>query len=208
MSFISGLVVGVLIAIVEVALEHFGPSFGPFALSGNGAFVVPVILVPVALFWGWSWVANRWSGRSDLPTLLYTFGIYLGIGAVAPIDAYGFSQGSTAPAEWGPTLLLTGLIWVLPPAVIGLILFWLFKSGRLPTNFLTLLVGYLVAIPLVLFVPPFGLLFGMGTTSGTAAGHAWRGSGRVFIAIVVIVVMAAAAVGVPYVKTNGLRLPT
>jgi hypothetical protein len=208
MSFINGLVVGIVIALAEVALEHFGPSFGSISFGGNGAFAAPAILIPIALFWGWSWVANRWSGRSDLPTLLYTFGLYLGVGVAAPVDAYVFAQGSTAPTDWGPTLALTGLIWVLPPAVIGLILFWLFKSGRLPTNFITLAIGYLVAIPLVLFLPIFGLLAGMGTTSGTAAGHAWRGSSRVFIAIIVIVIMAAAVVGVPYVLANGFRLPS
>ena len=208
MSFINGLVAGIVIAIVEVALEHYGPSFGGFALSGNGAFVAPVVLIPIALFWGWSWIANRWSGRSDLPTLLYTFGIYLGVGVVAPIDAYLFSQGSTAPTDWGPTLVLTGLVWVLPQAVIGLILFWLFKSGRLPTSFITLAIGYLVALPLFLFVPPFGTMIGMGTTSGTAAGHAWRGSSRALIAIIVILIMGAAVLGIPYVMVNGLTLPS
>lgn len=208
MSFIIGLVMGILIAVIEVALEHFGPSFGPFSLSGNGAFAAPAILIPVALFWGWVWIANRWSGRSDLPTLLYTFGIYLGVGVAAPIDAYAFSQGSTAPTDWAPVVVLTGLIWVLPAAIIGLILFWLFKSGRLPASFITLAVGYLIGLALALFVPLLGLLAAMGTTAGTAAGHAWRGSSRLLVAIIVILVMGAGLFGIPYVLSNGLKLPS
>ena len=60
MGFIAGLVWGVLIAAATVALEHYGPSSEPLhiSLSGNGAIAAPVTLVPLAIFWGWSWLAN------------------------------------------------------------------------------------------------------------------------------------------------------
>jgi hypothetical protein len=212
MSFISGLIAGAVIAITEVALEHYGPSFGPFSLSGNGALAAPVILIPLVLFWGWNWIGNRWSGRSDLPIVLYTFGVYLGTGLVAPIDAVAFPQGGdlpTAVVSSIPSVLFTGLIFVLPPAVLGGILYWLFRSGRLPTNFLTVAIGYLVGLPLAFLVPVLPLpVITMGTVTGTAAGHAWRSPGaRLLIAIIVIALMGAVVFGIPYLLSTGFQPP-
>jgi hypothetical protein len=210
MSFTAGLVAGILIAAIQVALEHYGPSFGPFALSGNGALATPVILVPVALFWGWTWIGNRWSGRSDLPILLYTFGLYLGVGMAAPLNALFFPQNGTSATDALvnsiPSLLLTGLIFVLPPAVIGGFLYWLFKSGRLPTNFITLAIGYLIGLPLALLVPFLPILT-MGTVAGTAAGHAWRSGARLLIAIWVVLLMAFVVFGIPYLLSTGFQMP-
>jgi hypothetical protein len=47
-----------------------------------------------------------------------------------------------------------------------------------------------------------------GVVAGTASGHAWqRQGGRTFIAIVVIVIMAIAVFGIPYVLAKGLTAP-
>lgn len=197
MSFVAGLIAGLFIAGVEVALEHYGPSFGPFSLSGNGAFAAPAVLVPLMIFWGWSWVANRWSGRSLLPTVLYTAGLYLGVGAVSPIDAVLFPQSEASTLMGSlPGLLLSGLVFVLPAALIAGALFWALKSDRLPTNALTLLVGYLVGLPFAVLVP----MITMGTVAGVATGHAWQRPGaRTMIALLVIVLMLIAVFGIPYV---------
>jgi hypothetical protein len=212
MSFGTGLIAGLLIAGSEVALEHYGPSFGPFSLRGNGALAALVILVPLALFWGWTWIGNRWSGRSDLPILLYTFGLYLGVGFAAPLNALFFPPAGTSATDAlvnsVPSLLLTGLIFVLPPAVIGGLIYALFKSGRLPTNFITLTIGYLIGIPLAFLIPQLPLpVVSMGTVAGTAAGHAWRSGGRLLIAIWVILLMALMMFGIPYLLSTGFQLP-
>jgi len=69
MGFIAGLIFGVVIAAVTVALEHYGPSSDSLHLSlnGNGAIAAPEVLVPLAIFWGWSWLANAYAGRSVAP---------------------------------------------------------------------------------------------------------------------------------------------
>ena len=87
MSFIAGLVWGLVVAAIEVASEHYGPSFGPIAFNGNGALAAPLIIVPLAVFRGWTWITNRWSGRSLIPGIAFTVGLYLGVGAASPADA-------------------------------------------------------------------------------------------------------------------------
>lgn len=214
MSFLTGLIAGAFIAITQVALENYGPSFGPFSLSGNGALAAPVILVPLVLFWGWTWISNRWSGRSDLPIILYTFGVYLGVGLAQPISVLVFPQdGSLPPTEAligsVPSLLLVGLIFVLPAAVIGGIFYWLFNSGRLRANFITLVLLYLIAIAIAFLVPVLPIpILTMGIVTGTAAGQAWQHPGsRLFVAIVVLAVMGAVVFGIPYLFSTGFRLP-
>lgn len=215
MSFLTGLVAGAVIAIIQVALEHYGPSFGPFALSGNGALAAPVILVPLVLFWGWTWIGNRWSGRSDLPTVLYTFGVYLGVGLAQLINVVLFPQDGSLPLADSligsvPSLLLVGLIFVLPAAVIGGILYWLFNSGRLRASFLVVALLYLVAIAVAFLVPVLPVpLLTMGIVTGTAAGQAWQNPGsRLFVAIIVLAVMAAVVFGIPYLFSSGFQLPS
>src|SRR5438876_1059704 len=145
MSFITGLMAGILIAAGFAALEHYGsliPPVGPFALSGNGALAATEILVPIAILWGWSWATNRWSGRSLIPTTLYTIGLALGVGAAVPIDAVFFpaTAGSTL-ASAIPGLVATGTIFVLVPAIIAAVIYLPLKSGRIPTNAIVPAIG-------------------------------------------------------------------
>src|SRR3989442_13730871 len=93
MSFITGLIVGIVIAGAWVGLEHYGsliPPIGPFAFSGNGAFAAAEVLVPIAIFWGWSWVTNRWAGRRLIPAIMDRVGLALGVGGAVPNDAAFF----------------------------------------------------------------------------------------------------------------------
>src|SRR5437899_13039601 len=105
MSFITGLIAGILIAAGFVALEHYGsliPPVGPFALSGNGALAATEILVPIAILWGWSCATYRWSGRSLIPPTLYTIGLARGVGVALSIHAVFFT--STAARTLGSAL--------------------------------------------------------------------------------------------------------
>ena len=63
---------------------------------GNGATAVPVMFVPLAIFWGWSWIANAYSGRSVVPMAAYTLALFVGVSLIGPADAYFFPQGSAA----------------------------------------------------------------------------------------------------------------
>ena len=105
MGFLPGLIWGILIAAATVALEHYGPSSEPLHItpSGNGAIAVPVIFVPLAIFWGWSWIANAYSGRSVVPMAAYTIALFLGVSLIGPADAYFFPQGTAAFGvnDWG-----------------------------------------------------------------------------------------------------------
>jgi len=120
MSFIAGLVWGLVIAGLTVAAEHYGPSYRTLSLSGNGALAVISVLVPLAVYRGWTWVTNRWSGRAVVPAIAYVAGLWLGVGFVAPIDVLLYPQGpGSTLVNAIPGLLLSGAVFVLPVALVA-----------------------------------------------------------------------------------------
>ena len=207
MSFIAGLVWGLVVAAIEVASEHYGPSFGPIAFNGNGALAAPLIIVPLAVFRGWTWITNRWSGRSLIPGIAFTVGLYLGVGAASPADAVLFPQGSGSTlANSLPALLATGAIFVLPVALIAAAIYWALRSERFPGTGLVITILYLIGVALSLY-PQLGTIVSGGIIAGTAAGHSWRVAGsRLLISILVIILMAVAVVGIPYVREGATPL--
>jgi len=210
MGFISGLVWGVLIAAATVALEHYGPSSEPLhiSLSGNGAIAAPVVLVPLAIFWGWSWLANAYSGRSALPIAAYTLALLVGVSAIGPADAYFFPQ-NTAAITANDLLagLFQGILFVGFVAVVAAPLYWVLRS-RIGQSRILIWLLYLVSLAIAAFVPGFGTIVAGGVVAGVASGHAWqRQGGRTFIAIVVIVIMLLAVFAIPYVFAYGLTAP-
>ena len=210
MGFIAGLIWGVLIAAATVALEHYGPSSEPLhiSLSGNGAIAAPVVLVPLAIFWGWSWLANAYSGRSALPIAAYTLALVLGVSAIGPVDAFFFPQG-TATLTVNDLLagLFQGCRFVGFGAVIAAPIYWVLRS-RIGQSRILIWLLYLVSLAIAAFVPGFGTIVAGGVVAGVASGHAWqRQGGRTFIAIVVIVIMLLAVFAIPYVFAYGLTAP-
>jgi hypothetical protein len=210
MGFLAGLVWGVLIAAATVALEHYGPSSDPLhiSLSGNGAIAAPVILVPLAIFWGWSWIANAYAGRSVVPIAAYTLALLLGVSLMGPADAFFFPQDS---AGLGVNDFLGGLfqgvLFVGFVAVVAAPIYWVLRS-RIGTSRILIWLLYLVSLAIAAFVEGFGTIVAGGVVAGVASGHAWqRQGGRTFIAIVVIVIMLLAVFAIPYVLTNGLTAP-
>jgi hypothetical protein len=210
MGFLAGLIWGVLIAAATVALEHYGPSVEPLriSLSGNGAIAVPVVFVPLAIFWGWSWLANAYSGRSIVPMTAYTIALLLGVSVIGPADAFFFPQNA---AQLGVNDFLAGLfqgcLFVGFVAVIAAPIYWVLRT-RVGTSRILIWLLYLVSLAIAAFVPGFGTIVAGGLVAGVASGHAWqRQGGRTFIAIIVIVIMLLAVFAIPYVLANGLTAP-
>ncbi|MDP9274642.1 MAG: hypothetical protein M3O99_03475 [Chloroflexota bacterium] len=210
MTFLAGLIWGLLIATATVALEHYGPSSDPLHISlrGNGAIAAPVILVPLAIFWGWSWIANAFAGRSVVPIATYTLALLLGVSLIGPADAFFFPQNS---AELGVNDFLGGLfqgcLFVGFVAVVAAPIYWVLRS-RIGQSRILIWLLYLVSLAIAYIVPGLGTIVAGGVIAGVASGHAWqRQGGRTFIAIIVIVIMLLAVFGIPYLVANGLSAP-
>jgi hypothetical protein len=60
LAILAGYVAGVVVILVELAAERSGIEVGSYALSGNGALIVPFILVPFALYPGWAACSRPW----------------------------------------------------------------------------------------------------------------------------------------------------
>jgi len=210
MGFIGGLVWGLVIAAATVALEHYGPSSEPLriSLSGNGAIAAPIMLVPLAIFWGWSSIANAYAGRSVVPIAAYTLALLLGVSAIGPADAYFFPQNA-AVLDVNDFLggLFQGILFVGFVAVVAAPIYWVLRS-RIGQSRILIWLLYLVSLAIAAFVQGFGTIVAGGVVAGVASGHAWqRQGGRMFIGIIVIVIMALAVFGIPYVVANGLSAP-
>src|SRR6266566_2365316 len=184
MGFIAGLIWGLLIAAATIALEHYGPSSEPLhvSLSGNGAIAAPIVLVPLALL--------------------------LGVSAIGPVDAYFFPQNA-AVLDVNDFLggLFQGILFVGFVAVVAAPIYWVLRS-RIGQSRILIWLLYLVSLAIAAFVQGFGTIVAGGVVAGVASGHAWqRQGGRTFIGIIVIVIMALAVFGIPYVVANGLSAP-
>ncbi len=210
MGLLAGLIWGLVIAAITVALEHYGPSSEPLhvSLSGNGAIAAPVVLVPLAIFWGWSSIANAYAGRSVVPIAGYTLALLLGVSAIGPADAFFFPQNA-AQISVNDLLggLFQGILFVGFVALVAAPIYWVLRS-RIGHSRILIWLLYLVSLAIAAFVPGFGTIVAGGVVAGVASGHAWqRQGGRTFIAIVVIVIMLLAVFAIPYVLANGLTAP-
>ena len=198
MSLLAGLIAGVLIAAIYLLAGHFRIETPQFTIAGNGtlALATASVLVPLAILWGWTWVSDRWSGRSGPRLLLFTLGLALTTAAAFPLDSI-LSASAPDRIVFDPSVSIVavdGVLWIVPVVAIAAILYWLFGSGKLPVGLPTLALGYLIGLPLGLFFPPAA----MGAVAGTAAGHAWREPGaRALIVVLVIFIMLVAAVELP-----------
>ena len=198
MSLLAGLVAGVIIAAIYLLAGHFRIERPEFTVAGNTtlALATASVLVPLAILWGWTWVSDRWSGRSGPRLLLFTLGLALTTAAAFPLDSI-LSASAPDRVVFDPSVSIVavdGVLWIVPVVAIAAILYWLFGSGKLPVGLPTLALGYLIGLPLGLFFPPAA----MGAVAGTAAGHAWREPGaRALIVVLVIFIMLIAAVELP-----------
>lgn len=198
MSLLAGLIFGLIIAAIYLLAGHFRIETPQITIAGNStlALATASVLVPLAILWGWTWVSDRWSGRSGPRLALYTIGLAITTAAAFPLDSI-LSASAPDRIVFDPSVSIVavdGVLWIVPVVAIAAILYWLFGSGKLPVALPTLAFGYLIGLPLGLFFPPAA----MGAVAGTAAGHAWREPGaRLLIVVLVIFIMLIAAVELP-----------
>jgi len=190
-----GIVAGLAIAVMAVALEHSRIAFGPndrIALYGNGALIALELGVPLAIYFGWTALA-----RADPPgrsfaarAAAYAIGLDLGIGTGIVINTAVSPEGFAwaRPLEIAMSLLLGGATFV--GAVIGGLLYWAFASGALPVNALTLAASFVIGVPFGLVIPliPMGLMAGAGVA---AADRARTPAMTATIAVVIVVLLLA-----------------
>ncbi|MBM4434179.1 MAG: hypothetical protein FJ028_03540 [Chloroflexi bacterium] len=86
----AGLGAGVLVGALTRIVETPRIAFGPYALDGNGALAIPVILAPLVVFAGWLWLTRRTRWLSP-ETVVYAVGLVLGSGM-----GYGAAMSSAA----------------------------------------------------------------------------------------------------------------
>ena len=89
-----GLTFGMVIAGLYLLAGHVQIENTRFSFRGNSALALAVaaVLVPLAIVWGWTWVSDRWSGRSGPRLLLFTLGLIVGTALAFPLDHLVFDR--------------------------------------------------------------------------------------------------------------------
>ena len=185
LAIAAGYLAGTVVAALAIAAEHSRIAFGSYALSGNGALIVPAILAPFALYPGWSWLLAR-EGDRRLEAALYTLGLHFGVGMTSVLDAVFFPQSADVTlASALPGFVLTGALFVIPAAFFAAVTLWLVRSERLAITPLSAAFGIVIAALTALL---FGA--GLGILSGGAVALALdRPARRPMIGVVLLVLL-------------------
>jgi hypothetical protein len=202
LAILAGYVAGVVVILVELAAERSGIEVGSYALSGNGALIVPFILVPFALYPGWTWLLAHGENRR-LEAALYTLGLHFGVGMGGVLSALVNPQSSgVTAASLAPGILLSGAFFVLPAALVAATTLWLIRSGRLGVTPLTAGFGIVIAALTSLLLGA-----GLGILSGGAVALGLeRPTDRVTIGIVLLVLVIVCG-NAPFIPTMLTPLP-
>jgi hypothetical protein len=205
-SFVRGIAWGIVIGALQLAAGHAAFAYErngeSLSFQGNAAFAtaVPVILLPLAIAWGWTWVSDRWSGRSGPRLLLFTLGLVIASAMAFPLDYALFDPAGATNTLVLIDRVLLGVQFVTPVVGLASILYWAFASQRVRASFGTLAIGYVGGLFLALVLPTLT----MGAVAGTAAGHSWqkpRARGMIsFLAVLVLLV------GVFELPLTGIKL--
>jgi hypothetical protein len=203
-SLLTGVIAGLLIAALQIAAGHGSVEYKTLSFQGNGmlAVAVPVFLLPLAIARGWTWVSDRWSGRSGPRLLLFTVGLVIAAASAFPIDYAVFRP----TGDFEPLVLadvtLQGMLFVLPVVALAAVLYWAYASGKVSASFGTLALGYLGGACLALVLPTLT----MGAVAGTAAGNSWQHpNSRGRIAFLVLLLMFVGVFELPIVANRLLQ---
>lgn len=203
-SLLSGAIVGLLIAALQIALGHASLEYQRVSFHGNAllATAVPVFLLPLAIARGWTWVSDRWSGRSGPRLLLFTVGLVLAASSAFPIDYVLFPTSGDFGVAVLADVTLQGMLFVLPVVALAAVLYWAYASGKVSASFGTLALGYLGGAALALVLPTLT----MGAVAGTAAGNSWQHpNSRGRIAFLVLLLMFVGVFELPIVANRLLQ---
>lgn len=110
---LAGFVAGAVVFLVTDAVSDSRIAFGSLALYGNGALVVPVLLVPLVLYAGWTTLARR-----GVREALVVFPIALTAGALVEGPGGAFFIGAIAAVD----SVLTAVAALLPRRVALVVL--------------------------------------------------------------------------------------
>jgi len=81
LAFLVGGAFGFAILLVTQVLSDSRIAVGPWALNGNGALAMPFLGFPVAIYSGWTVLADRHVGRDlTLRIIAFSLGLILGAG--------------------------------------------------------------------------------------------------------------------------------
>jgi hypothetical protein len=185
-SFLVGFIAGLLIAGLQIAAGHASIDYQRTSFHGNALFAtaVPVFLLPLAIAWGWTWVSDRWSGRSGPRLLLFTLALALAASSAFPLDYVIFPPDGANAVALADSVLL-GMLFVLPVVALAAVLYWAFASYKLSASFGILALGYLGGALLAFLLPTLT----MGAVAGTAAGNSWQhpgSTGRIRFLVVLL----------------------
>jgi hypothetical protein len=183
-SFVVGLIAGLLASAVAYLVEHSRLAIGPYAFYGNGALIVPAVGGALALYAAWLVAPGR-SGRGAA-VVPGTIGVILGVGAIS-------LEGGI-----GPGLLFTGLLFVLPTALVGYAVWWALGTARLRPTTKTLwalaIAGFVVAgLGSLLGI---GML-GFGLMLGAAIYASVKAERPLPLALGFVAALAGSSLGVP-----------
>lgn len=188
---LAGLAAGTLIAVLAFLFEHSRIGIGDYALYGNGALIVPAVLAPWAIYWGWSGILA--GGGRALEMAIFALGLHFGVGVIAVLDTLFFPQQADVTVfDALPGLALTGTIFVIPGALLAGLTYWLFTRRLRLTSW----TGFGAAFVAALLIPLYWL--GLGILAGMCVAAARRDlSRRVRIGIALLVLLLAFA-NLPY----------
>jgi hypothetical protein len=165
MAFLAGGAVGLAILLFTQVLSDTRLVFGPWALNGNGALAMPFVGFPLAIYAGWTLLADRHEGR-DLLTRLVVFSLGLILGAG-----------------------LLGLFFALPMALVTAAVYVTWTRGSAVKRSDTLLWVAFVTSVVIGALPVLGL-FGVGLLPASLVLLADRKPAGVRIALGALLVVA------------------
>jgi len=177
LAFLAGCAVGFAILILTQVLSDTQLQVGPWALNGNGALAVPFVGFPVAIYAGWTVLADRHEGR-ELTIELGALSLGLVLGS--------FPLGVLCALPMVPVTGALYAIWMRGSAVK--------RSDRL------LWITFARSIVLAA-LPPFGL-FGIGLLPGPLVLLARRQGATARVALGAM--LAIATLGVVFVAPAAL----
>lgn len=203
LAIVAGYLAGLIVAGLAFAAENSRIAFGSYALYGNGALIVPIILAPFALYLGWVWLLARDADRR-LEAALFALGLALGVGTPGVIATIQYAQSNDVPLPIAvPGSLLIGTLFVGPAGLLAAGTLWLIRSGRLAVTPLTIAFAIVIAALTALM---FGA--GLGILSGGAVALALERPRRRATIGAVLLVLLILVGNAPFIPALLTPLPT